>query len=97
MASPDYTPQPEGLESPAVVGVMFTPTDASPLPFVTRGFVLDAESALHVVWADGVEQGDPGYEETIPTGFYAAGITHPARFRKIFATGTDATSILILR
>jgi hypothetical protein len=97
MSSPDHTPQPEGPESPAVDAVVFTPTDNAPLPFVTRGIALAAESPLHVVTAEGETGEQPGREVTIPTGFLAAGIIHPIRVRKIFATGTTVTQVLILR
>lgn len=97
MPSPDYTPQPEGLESPGVDAVVFTPTDGAPLPFVTRGIAIDDDSALHVVMAGNEEGQAGGREITIPTGFLAAGIIHPLRVRKIFNTGTDATQVLIVR
>jgi len=97
MSSPDHTPQPEGLESPGVDVVIFTPDDNAPLPFVTRGIALAAESPLHVVMAEG-ETGDaPGREVTIPTGFLAAGVIHPLRLRKIFNTGTTVTSVMLVR
>jgi len=88
MASPDKTPQKRGLESPGGGMQIFTPTDDAPLPFVTRGIALAAASPIHAVDQD-------GNEITIPIDFLAAGIIHPLRLRKIFATGTTATSIFI--
>ena len=86
----DYTPQREGIESPPVRGVILTPAANGALPWITRGFCLFEESPLDVTWED-------GNRVTIPTGFYAAGITHPARFKRIWAAGTTTTTILIVR
>ena len=90
MAQNDFTPQKAGPESPPVHGRSWTPTDAADLPFICRGFTIAAEGALHVTWASGVE-------ETIPTGHYAVGVTHPARFKKIWDSGTGPSVVRILR
>jgi len=90
MSIDDWTPRHAGIESPPVHGESWTPSDTEELPFMCRGFTLAAEGALHVTW-------ESGEEEIIPTGHYAVGVTHPARFRKIWATGTGPAMVRILR
>ena len=94
----DYTPHKAGLESPPVAGVQWTPSDTEDLPFVCRGFNIAEASALKVDWWDPTApDGQDRTTETIPTGMYAAGITHPARFIRIYATGTTVTAVGIRR
>ena len=89
MSAPDKTPQPRGLDSPGGRMQMITPADNTDLPFVSRGIALAAASPIHGIDAD-------GNEVTIPIDYLAAGIIHPLRFQVIHATGTTATSILIV-
>jgi len=94
----DFTPHQAGLESPPVAGVQWTPSDTEDLPFVCRGFNIAADSAIKVDWWDhAAAPGQQRTTEVIPTGMYAAGITHPARWIKIYNTGTTVTVVGIRR
>lgn len=96
--SSDYTPHPPGQESPPVRGQQWTPSDSADLPFVTRGFNIAEAGALKVDWYE--PDGEGGFTrvtETIPSGQYSAGLTHPARWIKIWATGTDLSAVGIRR
>lgn len=63
-----------------------TPDDNNELPFVTRGLCFVTAGDLHVITSKDVEI-------TLPSGLLVAGIIHPARIKKLFATGTTATDI----
>ena len=91
----DYTPQKAGPESPPVCGVQWTPSDTEDLPFVCRGFNIAEAGALKVDWWD--PNSKTRTTEVIPSGMYAAGLTHPARFIRIYATGTGPSVVGIRR
>ena len=94
----DHTPQRAGLESPPGAGVQWTPSDTEDLPFVCRGFNIAEASPLKVDWWDPTApEGQERTTETIPSGQYAPGLTHPARFIKIWATGTTIAAVGIRR
>ena len=94
----DHTPQPAGLESPPVAGVQWAPSDDEDLPFICRGFNIAEASQLTVEWWDpAAPDGEERTLEVIPTGMYAAGITHPARWIKIYADGTGVAVVGIRR
>ena len=62
-----------------------TPDDAADLTIETRGVYIAASGDLHVLMAGG--------GEITFTGL-AAGVVHPLRVRRVYATGTTATGIV---
>jgi hypothetical protein len=61
-----------------------TPNDSDFIP-VTRGVYVGGSGTLHVIMAGGQE---------VTFTALAAGVVHPLRVIKVFATSTAATSIL---
>lgn len=75
-----------GMESPGTDIFAITPDDNNELSYVTRGIVFSTAGALRVLTM-------AGRDITLPDGLFAAGMIHPLRVKKVFATGTTATGI----
>lgn len=73
------------ITGPAFHGFAVTPNDGAELPEMTRALYVGATGALHVLLASGAEVTFAGV---------AGGTMLPIRVRKVFATGTTATSIV---
>lgn len=76
-----------GLESPATKAFAVTPADGADLAEVTRGIYVGGSGTLKVDMAD---------VGTVTFTALAAGVVHPLRVKKVYATGTDATTIIAL-
>lgn len=76
-----------GVEGPATHAANITPDDSADLAYVTRAIVLDAAGKLKVTTMGG---------ETLVTPTLAAGVAHPMRVTRIWATSTTATGIMAL-
>ncbi|MBC7155817.1 MAG: hypothetical protein H5U19_14705 [Rhodobacteraceae bacterium] len=76
------------ITGPSQNALAVTPSDTEDLPFVSRGLGVDADGAVSYVPL-GV-QGD-----ATVTRFLVAGVIHPIRARRIRATGTTATGIVV--
>ncbi len=76
-----------GLESPGEHAFAVTPSDSVDLTYVTRGIYVGATGTLKVTMLGG--------EAVTFTGL-AAGVIHPIRASRIWATGTSATTILAI-
>ena len=74
-----------GLESPAEGGSAITPNDSADLATSTRGLYVGASGDVKVTLVGG---------DTVTFTGLAAGIIHPLRAERVFATGTTATSIV---
>jgi hypothetical protein len=76
-----------GRTSPAEGVFLITPSNSEELAIVTRGISFAAAGALKIITPN---------DETvvIPADALAAGIIHPIRAKKVFATGTTATGIV---
>lgn len=74
-----------GLIDPADDGVEITPSDTVDLTTVTRGLYVGVIGDVRVAMASG---------SVITFVGMAAGIVHPFRVRRVYATGTDATDIV---
>lgn len=74
-----------GSESPAVNAFAITPADGADLATVTRGIYAGGAGDLKVVTLGG---------DTVTFVGLAAGVIHPIRAARVFATGTTATSIV---
>ena len=79
----NYTPS---LESPAANLFEVAPDDAADLPFVTRGLNVSSSGTVRITTLGGDEA----------TVYIAAGIIFPVRVRRVFASGTTATSIVAM-
>ena len=75
-----------GLESPVSNLAIVTPSDAADLAFVSRAVWLGVGGALRVTTLGG---------QTVTTPALAAGVPHPIRAARIWATGTTATGIMV--
>ena len=84
----DYTK----MMAPAVP-FFITPSDSANLDYGARGIAFSTTGAIHGMFFDGKDE----REITIPTGVLAAGVIHPLRITKIFATGTTITNIIGFR
>ena len=78
-----------GLTSPGHRFDVITPDDDADLPFVPRAIALPAAGALRVT-------DNEGNIHTIPDGCLAAGILHPMRPRRIYATGTTVVGNIFI-
>lgn len=74
-----------GLESPAEYAASVTPNDSTDLAQSTRGIYVGATGDLKVDTVGG---------STITFVGLAAGIIHPIRAKRVYSTGTTATSIV---
>lgn len=74
------------LVEPATLAVAITPDNSNDLVTVTRGIYVGVSGDLKVDMAGG--------SSGITFTNLAAGVIHPIRARRIYATGTDATDIL---
>ncbi len=81
----DFTRQSTGITSPAFGAVAITPSDDTDLTFVTRGIYVGVAGNLKVDMEDGT---------TVIFVGLAAGMIHPIRAKRIYATLTTATSIV---
>jgi len=77
------------MESPPANHALITPSDSADLPVVIRGFSIPTAGAIKFT-----DLG--GNIVTVPSGYYAPGMIHPARWVKIWNTDTDAASILVV-
>lgn len=75
------------IMDPADRVALVTPSDSADLSYVTRGISFAVAGALKVTTVG-------GDTVTIPSGALAAGVIHPLRVTKVFATGTGATGIV---
>lgn len=75
-----------GLESPASYLAEVTPTDTADLAMASRGINVAQSGAVRVTTI----------EDTTATLTVAAGIVMPVRVKKIWATGTTATGIVVM-
>lgn len=74
-----------GLESPAENAAAVTPNDSTDLANTTRGVYVGVTGDLKVDTVGG---------NTVTFVSLAAGIIHPIRAKRVYSTGTTATSIL---
>lgn len=75
-----------GLESPATYIQSVTPNDSTDLPRAGRALNVAATGSVRLTTVDG----------TTDTVYVAAGVAFPVRARRIWATGTTATGIVVL-
>ena len=83
--SDSFSDYPVTPTSPPVDGFSITPSDGSSLSVTTRGIYVGVAGDLKVVTAGGT---------TLTFVGLAAGVIHPLRVTKVFATGTSATDII---
>jgi len=81
----DYTRQETGITSPTFGGVEITPSNDNDLARVTRGLYVGVTGNVKVDMEDG---------STITWVGLAAGMIHPIRAKRVYATLTTATSII---
>lgn len=74
-----------GLESPAEHAFAITPHDTNNLSYTTRGLYVGAAGNVKVIMTGG---------ETVTFTALAAGMFHPIRCTRVFATDTTATGIV---
>lgn len=76
-----------GIDSPATNVVLITPNNTIDLVNPIRGIGFGTEGTLKIrtVGGDIV---------TIPSGVLAAGVIHPIRISRVYATGTTVTDII---
>lgn len=77
-----------GLTSPAVSGEAITPSDATPLPAVTRCLYVGGAGDLRVELVSG---------DVVTLTGTVAGAIYPLRIARVLATGTTATGLVALR
>ena len=75
-----------GLESPATRLNAVIPDDATDLAFASRALNVGASGYVRVTTTDG----------DIATVFVSAGAAFPVRARRVWSTGTTATSIVAM-
>lgn len=75
-----------GLESPASHLQPVTPSDSTDLPRSGRGLNVASTGDVRVTTV----------EDTTATVHIAAGIAFPVRVRRVWATGTTATGIVVM-
>lgn len=73
------------LLAPAGGAIAITPSDSNNLSRAIRGLYVGASGDVKVDLADGT---------TVTFTGLAAGVIHPIRTKRVYATGTTATSIL---
>ena len=74
-----------GLTDPADGAFDITPNDDTDLTITTRGLYIGVAGDVTVTMANG---------DNITYVAMTAGIIHPLRIRRVYATGTDATDII---
>ena len=74
-----------GLTSPAEHAVAITPNDGADLANSTRGIYVGVTGNIKITTSAG---------DDVTFAGLAAGIIHPIRARRVWATGTTATSIV---
>ena len=74
-----------GLIDPADGAFAITPSDTEDLEQVTRGLYVGVSGDVKVDMANG---------DAVTFVSLAAGVIHPLRVRRVYSTGTAATSIL---
>ena len=84
MSDPFQTLQPH-LTSPANNAFSITPSDVADLPFVTRAVYFGGSGDLRILTAAG---------EDVTFLFVPQGVILPVRAKKVFASGTTATSLM---
>lgn len=84
MATDTFSGYINGLTAPVRQGFEITPDDGADLPFVTRAINAGAPGNVRVTLAGG---------DTV-TLFIAAGTILPVRAVRVWATGTDAPSLV---
>lgn len=84
-----FTEHGASLDSPAENGAAVTPHNTNDLANATRGLCFAAAGALKVDMVGGTTV-------TFADGALAAGVVHPLRVTRVYATGTDATGIIAL-
>lgn len=72
---------------PAYHAALITPDNDNDLSIATRGISFGTAGALKVDMVG-------GETVTIPSGALAAGIIHPIRVTRVYATGTGASDIV---
>jgi hypothetical protein len=85
MADP-FASQTPGLESPASHLLAVTPSDSEDLEIASRGINVAASGTVRVTTI---------HDDT-ETVFIAAGSAFPLRVKRIWATGTTATGIVVM-
>ena len=81
----DFTRQGTGITSPAFGAAAITPSNDTDLTYVTRGIYVGVAGTLKVDMEDGT---------TVSFVGLAAGMVHPLRVKRVYDTGTAATSIV---
>lgn len=74
-----------GLESPSEGGFSITPNDSTDLSISTRGLYVGVTGDVKVDFVNGTSVTFVGL---------AAGVIHPIRARRVYSTGTTATSLV---
>lgn len=80
-------PQRGSVVAPLDHLAIVTPSDSVDLSHVSRALYLSAVGAVKLTTVG-------GETVTIASGVLAAGVLHPIRATRIFATGTDAITII---
>ncbi|MEE4187007.1 MAG: hypothetical protein V2I76_00985 [Roseobacter sp.] len=75
------------LQSPATRGYAVTPDDNADIVFFSRALNVSTSGTVRLTPMD---------DDTPVTVFIGAGMTFPIRARRIWATGTTATDIVVL-
>jgi hypothetical protein len=83
----DQDPRVAPKSSPSIGAFSITPSDDTDLLFVTRGIAFSPAGTLKLTMAD-------DSIITIPSGVLNAGVIHPLRIKRIWATGTGASNII---
>lgn len=76
-----------GLIDPAVGATEVTPSDTEDLTEICRGIWVGGQGNIKMDMADG---------DTVTFIGAAAGVVHPLQARRIYATGSTATNIIVL-
>lgn len=79
----DYQP---GLESPATGLASVTPDDATDLPITSRALNVASSGEIRLTTIRGDTE----------TVYVAAGIAFPVRARRVWATGTTASGVVVM-
>jgi len=85
MADMFGSPLASGKEAPAENGFAITPNDSTDLATVTRGLYVGITGDIKVTLAGGT---------TVEFGALAAGVVHPLRVKRVWATSTTVTQIV---
>jgi hypothetical protein len=83
-----YSSYAASLTAPAINSAAITPDDSTDLAYVSRAISVDVEG--FVKYAPLGTQGD-----AIVTRLLVAGVQHPIRAKRIYATGTTATGVVV--